>query len=308
MKIAAVLIGKNEGERLIKSLDSVVGQFHQVIYVDSGSTDNSIEEAQQRGAKTVSLDITKPFTAARARNKGVAAIDGNVDYIQFLDGDCILEPAWVENAGSFLSKNDNVAAVNGILAELDVDASIYNRMCGIEWAMEPGQIDAIAGVSLFRASAFDRVGGFNPDVSAGEEGELCLRLRNKGWAFWNLDVPMARHDAAIHDFGTWWRRCVRHGKAISLEQRLHGDNPEYKNSKTIHRAFFWAAILPTLIVGFSLFYPIVSVGLVGLYILQIIRMAMKSDLGGQHAFKFSSLMMISKFAELKGYLSDQFGR
>lgn len=70
--VAAVAIGRNEGARLVACLESMVGRVDPIIYVDSGSTDNSVAEARARGAEVVELDMSIPFTAARARNAGAA--------------------------------------------------------------------------------------------------------------------------------------------------------------------------------------------------------------------------------------------
>ena len=93
MTVAAIVIGRNEGDRLIRCLEALDGQAHPVVYVDSASTDGSCEAAQARGADVVRLDMTRPFTAARARNAGLERlrqIGGNHDFVQVIDGDCEL--------------------------------------------------------------------------------------------------------------------------------------------------------------------------------------------------------------------------
>ena len=87
-EVAAVVIGRNEGARLVASLASL-GGVGRVVYVDSGSTDNSLQAARVHGAQVVALDMSRPFTAARARNAGTAALDDPAPaFVQFLDGDC----------------------------------------------------------------------------------------------------------------------------------------------------------------------------------------------------------------------------
>ena len=78
MKVAAVVIGRNEGARLIACLDALAGKADPVIYVDSGSTDGSVAAARARGAQVVALDMTRPVTAARARNAGLAVLPEEV--------------------------------------------------------------------------------------------------------------------------------------------------------------------------------------------------------------------------------------
>src|SRR3982074_2080568 len=59
--LGVVVIGRNEGHRLITCLDSLSDAL-TVIYVDSGSTDRSVQAAQDRGIHVVELDLSIPFT------------------------------------------------------------------------------------------------------------------------------------------------------------------------------------------------------------------------------------------------------
>jgi glycosyltransferase involved in cell wall biosynthesis len=114
-QIGAVLIGRNEGERLVAALAAAREQGLRMVYVDSGSTDGSVAAAAAVGAAVVDLDLSTPFTAARARNEGFARLleDGPVDYVQFIDGDCILQPGWIETARAFLDEIRRWASSTG---------------------------------------------------------------------------------------------------------------------------------------------------------------------------------------------------
>ncbi|MBK4218148.1 glycosyltransferase family 2 protein [Paracoccus caeni] len=256
--IDAVAIGRNEGQRLIGCLDSLkAAGLRHVVYVDSGSTDGSLAEAQARGAIVVELDMSQPFTAARARNAGVAALPQGADYIQFIDGDCTIEAEWVPLAADFLTDNPIVAAVCGRLREIDPEASIYNRMIDHEWDTPLGQTRACGGIVMMRAAHFHEAGGFKPELIAGEEPELCVRLRRAGWQIWRLDAEMARHDAAIHRFGQWWRRRRRTGYAYAEGAALHGAPPERHNVAQTRRALAWGLGLPVLaLLGTFLINPV----------------------------------------------------
>ena len=255
--IDAVAIGRNEGARLIRCLDSLAAaRLRHVVYVDSGSTDTSIAEAEARGAIVVHLDVTQPFTAARARNAGVAALPPGGDFVQFIDGDCILDPGWIPLATRFLQDNPHVAVACGRRREVAPQASIYNRMIDREWDTPTGQARSCGGDALMRSDAFHAAGGFNPALIAGEEPELCLRLRRAGWQIWRLDAEMARHDAAMHRFGQWWRRSRRAGHAYAEGAALHGAPPERHNVAQTRRALIWGLGIPlTAILGAMLVSP-----------------------------------------------------
>ena len=114
--VGAVIIGRNEGARLVMALDAAQAQTDVMVYVDSGSTDESLAEAEAREAETVLLDTSVPFTAARARNAGLERLSDRPappDYVQFIDGDCALRDGWIDTAAGFLDAHPDVAAVAG---------------------------------------------------------------------------------------------------------------------------------------------------------------------------------------------------
>lgn len=271
--IDAVAIGRNEGQRLVRCLDSLrAAGFRRIVYVDSGSTDNSIAEAEARGAAVVRLDLTTPFTAARARNAGVAALPDGQDHVQFIDGDCVLDPGWLPQASRFLAENPDAAVACGRLREIAPEASLYNRLIDHEWNTPVGPARACGGIALIRAGAFRAAGGFNPALIAGEEPELCLRLRRMGWRIWRLDAEMARHDAAMHRFGQWWRRARRAGYAYALGAALHGRAPERHNVAQTRRALAWGLGIPlAAVLGAVLIHPLLLALLLA-WPLQVVRL------------------------------------
>jgi len=216
--IGVVVIGRNEGERLNRCLISVAQTGAKIIYVDSGSTDNSVQLARDLGHHVLELDMSVPFTAARARNEGFAylvRLYPQIDYVQFIDGDCEMQPGWLLHAASFMKKNVSAVMVCGRLRERYPERSVYNMLCDIEWDAPPGISGACGGIAMVRVDDFRREGGYRADMIAGEEPELCVRFRKKGKEIWRLDVEMALHDAAMMHFHQWWRRAVRGGYAFA---------------------------------------------------------------------------------------------
>lgn len=272
--IDAVAIGRNEGQRLLRCLDSLQKtELRHIVYVDSGSTDGSIAAAEARGVHVVRLDLSVPFTAARARNAGVAALPGDADFIQFIDGDCILNPGWINKAVTFLDSKPTAAAACGRLREIAPEASIYNRMIDREWDTPMGQTRTCGGIALMRQVAFAQVGGFDPSLIAGEEPELCVRLRKAGWQIWRLDAEMAHHDAAIHRFSQWWRRSRRAGYAYAEGAVLHGAPPERHNVAQTRRALIWGLGLPLMAALGALLLDPAFLLLLLLWPLQVLRLS-----------------------------------
>ena len=223
--VGVVIIGRNEGERLVRCLLSVrqsVRPDARIVYVDSGSSDGSVAAAAGAGAIVVDLDMTRPFTAARARNAGRAALPAACGYIQFVDGDCMLQPDWLARAAAALDADDGLAAVFGRRREVAPAASLYNWLCDIEWAVAPGPARYFGGDVMIRAAALDQAGGYPAEMIAGEEPDLAMRLRKRGWRLECVAGEMTLHDAAIRYFGQWWRRTTRSGHAYAELAARHG--------------------------------------------------------------------------------------
>ena len=224
--VGAVIIGRNEGDRLVQCLKSMANHVDRIVYVDSGSSDNSVAEARTAGAFVVELDLSRPFTAARARNAGFAELTKATelpDYVQFVDGDCQLQPGWLQAARKELDDDNTLGIVTGWRSEIHRDRSIYNAMCDHEWRRPAGDIISCGGDMMVRCSAFVAVGGFDSRVVAAEDDEFCIRIRKADWGIRRIPVEMTRHDAAILHFRQWWQRAVRCGHGFAQVGDLHSD-------------------------------------------------------------------------------------
>ncbi len=302
--LGAVAIGRNEGERLRCCLASLRGAA-AVVYVDSGSTDGSVEWARGQGIEVVDLNRDLPFTAARARNAGflrLGEIAPHVGYVQFVDGDCEVDPFWLGKAVGFLDSHPNVAAVAGRLKERFPQRSTYNWLCDREWDGPVGEVGELGGNMAVRASKFRSVGGFREDLIAGEEPELCVRFRLSGARVWRLSDTMAVHDASMTRFGQWWRRAVRSGYAYAHGALLHGASPERHYVWECQRAWLWGAAIPVLCV--ALFLALWPWGWLALlvYPLQIARQTLRQSGPFRDRFKIALFQTLTRFAEAWGQL------
>lgn len=300
-KLGVVVIGRNEGERLTRCLQSLNPAELPVVYVDSGSADGSIENAGSLGAIVASLDMSKPFTAARARNTGYAVLKEHeplVENVQFVDGDCILASEWVSTASKFLSDHSRVAAVCGRRREINPDLSIYNWICDVEWATPIGESDACGGDILMRTVAFESCGGYRESLVAGEEPELCFRLREAGWKIWRIDAEMTLHDAAITRFSQWWKRSLRTGYGMMDVATLHFSLRSGIWVRECLRAILFGGFLPLIFVGGMLFPTLFLIALV--YPLQVLKIAYRKGIHNPKSWKYALIMTVSKFAEFTG--------
>jgi len=308
--VGVVVIGRNEGERLTICFNSILLYTNTIIYVDSGSTDNSIDIALNLGIEVVNLDVTIPFTAARARNEGfqqLCMLEPEISFVQFVDGDCELDEAWLDKSTKYLSHNSDVAVVCGRRRERYPHASVYNMLCDIEWNTPVGETKACGGDAMMRIGVFEQVSGFNPDVIAGEEPELCLRIRKTGWKIWRLDSEMTLHDANIIRFNQWWKRNVRAGYAYALGANMHGNTPERHCIRETRRIWLWGFFIPIVTLLGGIVYPLFFLFLL-IYPLQIIRLALKNKHIIKKTWLYAFFITAGKFPEMQGQLKFLFNK
>ena len=298
--VDAVVIGRNEGARLIACLDSLAGQVRQVVYVDSGSTDGSAQAAAARGARVVQLDMTQRFTAARARNAGLAVLEAP-EFVQFVDGDCAVQGAWVATAVQAMAEHPKAVVICGRRRERHPEASVYNRLCDREWDTPVGEATACGGDALMRFAAVQAVEGYDPGLIAGEEPDLCLRLRRAGGEVWRIGAEMTLHDAAMTRFGQWWQRSRRAGHAFAEGAQRYGAAPERHWVTETRRALIWGAAVPVAALLAGMLHPAGLLILLA-WPLQVLRLSRRM---GWEVALFS---VLGKLPEAQGALGYHLNR
>jgi GT2 family glycosyltransferase len=309
--VDAVVIGRNEGSRLEACLRSLADQVRTTVYVDSGSTDQSVVMARSLGALVVQLDKDQPFTAARARNKGLAVlskVSPQPDYVQFVDGDCGVYPGWVATALRAFVEHPGTVAICGRRRERFPENSIYNRLCDREWDTPVGPALACGGDVLMQYAPVMAVGGYREDLIAGEEPELCLRLRRKGGQIRRIDADMTLHDANILRFSQWWRRSKRAGHAFAEGAALHGAPPERHWVAETRRAAFWGVAVPVCALVGGIFVHPWFFAIILLWPLQALRLAKAWGHEGQVGREAALLAIPAKIAEAQGVVGYWLGR
>ena len=312
-----IVIGRNEGARLDACLVSLQTAGSPIVYVDSGSSDGSVTRARPLCEQVVELDPARPFSAARARNEGFAALlaaHPQLAYVQFLDGDCTLLPGWLEAAAAALDAEPERAIVIGALQERHPDASIYNRMCALEWRSPAGNLSnfgALGGIMCVRASVFVRLGGFNAQVVAGEDSEFGVRVGLAGLKIAKIDAPMATHDADMHRFAQWWRRAVRAGHAIGQRYALNGRGPLHDCARERRSVLIWGIALPATIVVLAPLTGGASLLLAAAYLVlrrRIVRYRLAQGDDPADARLYARFVVMGKFAEAIGFIRFQLNR
>ncbi|MCP9861505.1 glycosyltransferase family 2 protein, partial [Cyanobium sp. Cruz-8H5] len=181
----------------------------------------------------------------------------------------------------------------------------YHRLAEMEWNTPVGIAEACGGDAVFVRAAFEAVGGFDGGLIAGEEPELCVRLRERGNEILRIDHDMTLHDVDMSRFGQWWARNVRAGYAFAAGSARHGGGSTGHWKRQTRRVWIWAVVLPVLAV--VLLWP--TGGWSGLLLLGYGMPLRGAYVGARRkgtsrsdAALYSAACLISKFAELRGQL------
>ncbi len=310
--IATIIIGRNEGERLSRCLASIPTR-RLAVYVDSGSTDDSLACANAAGFETIALPPEGGFTAARARNAGIRywrERDPEIAFFQMLDGDCEIRVGWLAAAVAALQADPGLCAVFGRRRERFADTTVYNRLCDIEWTIPPGPATAFGGDVLLRCSALASIGGYCETMIAGEDPDLSICLRKAGWRIACIDADMTWHDAAITRFGQWWRRTARAGHAFAELAARHPEREAEPYRASCRRILIWGGLLPATMIA-ALLVALVTDSAAALALFLAASLAVPAQIGRltvrearhrpwREALALATFLTIGKYAEFKG--------
>jgi hypothetical protein len=128
-----------------------------------------------------------------------------------------------------------------------------------------------------RRAALESVGGFDEILIAGEEPEMCRRMRTLGWHIQHIDHPMTLHDLAITRFSQYWRRSLRAGyafAAVSARFRNTSDPMWSEDARRNRlRGLFWIA---TPLVAFMASIALMSLLPLALWLLILVAVAART--------------------------------
>jgi glycosyltransferase involved in cell wall biosynthesis len=283
------------------------------VYVDSGSTDGSVARAAALGVSVVQLEIPPMFTAARARNAGLERLlsdSPDLQFVQMVDGDCEIHGDWIAKAMAALAANPKVAGVYGRLRERFPERSVYNALCDEDWNVPVGDAPIVGGIALFRVAALRQVNLYDAEMIAGEEPDMAMRMRKRGWLLRRIDAEMGFHDVDITRFAQWWKRTRRTGHAYAELAFRHPDakNPDWP--RTTRSIIFWGALVPLSAIGAAIMAiflaPVwwIVVALVfllwAMQILQLTLRKLRSGLSSRLSWVSAALTVIGKIPQFLG--------
>lgn len=306
---AAVVIGRNEGAKLRRCLESVAGRFEPLVYVDSESSDGSRELANALGADVVCLDLSTPFTFGRARNLGarrVLQLAPGTAYIQFVDADSEVAAGWHDQAVQALAARPRLGAVWGMVRERNIDTSPFNRLYSLEFDARLSPTDSFGGMAMLRREALDAVDGYNESLATFEDHELSSRLRANGWQLQRLDGEMVIHEAGMSTLSGWWQREIRAGRGRARQVVLHGCTADRGWWRAYASALLWGLVLPALVLLTVIPTRGLSLVLLGGYAalgLRIYRRLLRLGFAPADARLYAVGRVVGKFPQVQGLLS-----
>lgn len=156
---------------------------------------------------------------------------------------------------------------------------------------------------MIRASALDAVGGYREAMIAGEDPELCVRLRQAGWRIWRLETEMTLHDAAIINFKQWWIRVTRSGYAFALGAYLHRASDERHWVWESRRAWIWSVWLPLACLAIGLTFAPWGWASWLIYPLQVLRQTIRNTGTLSERATLALFQTLARFPEGIGQLT-----
>ncbi|HAM37011.1 MAG TPA: glycosyl transferase [Elusimicrobia bacterium] len=182
MKLSIIIPAYNEEKLLPACLASVREALgacaqpelrNEIIVCDNNSTDATARIAQEAGAKVAFEPVN---LISRSRNAGAAAASG--DWLLFIDADSRLSASTLK--AMLEAAQSGTCAGGGSLIDFD-DKPWWGAALLVLWSFLSRAMKWAAGSFVFcRKDAFDAVGGFPPELAAGEELGLSRNLKRWG--------------------------------------------------------------------------------------------------------------------------------
>lgn len=207
MSATVVVITHNRRPELLNTLRhmTTLPDRMPIIVVDNGSDDGTAD-AVAGDFPSVHLIRSRVNLGAVARN--VAAREVTTPYLACCDDDTRWQPGALTRAASLLDRHPRVASVTGrclvepTLAEDPITPELRDSpVPRPPWLPGPALLGVMAGLSMFRLSAFREVGGFSPRMWLGGEEELfTIDLAARGWwSCWAEDVVIHHAPSRARD-------------------------------------------------------------------------------------------------------------
>lgn len=243
--ISVIIITYNRCRELERCLNSLMAQKNsnfEIIVVDGGSTDCTIDLIKQYPIKFVRESKRSGISAAR--NLGISNSEG--DIVVFLDDDAIAEKDWLESLVKPF-EDEGIAGASGKV--IPITNTLFNREFAPDYDQGPDikETKYFIGCNMaFRKSAIIEVGLFDTKIKYGhDENELCSRLLNAGYRLIFTPYAVAHHDY-VPSFSALMKKKFKMGKSRAYLEKKSGNHLDSK------KRIIYFILIPVVIVVLSL--------------------------------------------------------
>ena len=189
-RVSILMPAYNEEGKIQKSLENALSMEYpvDVILVDDGSTDSTLEKAREF-SEAENLEIIEHEEnrgKAEAMNTGLEYVD--TEYVAVQDADSAASPELIEKAAAKFESDESLGSVIGAIQNFQSD-TLVRKLQRVQYQMTNfyrslmasiGTLDVTPGAfSLYRTSDLREVGGFDPG-NPTEDLEMAWRLRHQG--------------------------------------------------------------------------------------------------------------------------------
>lgn len=204
MKLSIVIPVKNEETRIEKCLKSIMSlktvEDYELIIVDNGSTDNTVNIAKRYSNKVF---IKNELTVAGLRNYGVTFAQGSI--IAFVDADIEVDTNWALNALRILEGQESYCCLTGKI-NISPNPTWVEKTWGLNRHTSKSSFITqwASSMNMFiRKEIFQKIGGFNAKLITCEDVDISYRLRQEGGLiYYDESVRVTHHGEAktLFDF------------------------------------------------------------------------------------------------------------
>jgi glycosyltransferase involved in cell wall biosynthesis len=226
--VSVIVTVKNEASTIDRLLDSLAQQTllpSEVVIVDGGSTDGTVERIESNPQRLPIKLLSRPGTnISQGRNEAICAASGEI--IAGTDAGVRLVPQWLEELTRPFREDPSVAVVSGFF--LPDPQTVFERAMGatvlpVEADVDPDRFLPSSRSVAFRKEAWEKVGGYPEWLDFCEDLVFDFALRGAGYRF--LFAPEAvayfRPRSSLTSFGRQYFQYARGDGKADLWRRRH---------------------------------------------------------------------------------------
>lgn len=196
-------------ETCLKSIRSQSYQNTEIIIVDAFSTDDTDKISEKYDAMVIEINTGR----SEARNIGAKEARG--DFILSLDSDMELTSKVVEECIN--KAKEGYDAI--IIPEASLGKGFWANCKALEKSCYVGD-DLIEASRFFKRDSFENIGGYDPDLEAGEDWDINQRIKNAGYKIRRIEAFIKHHEGNLSLWRTM-KKKYQYGKTLQKYMKKH---------------------------------------------------------------------------------------